>query len=76
MLYPEKRQNEHLTLLSTPLPDVATLPWDIKKSFSAVLFIRSSDYLRYLRRKQTVIHLPTPPENVTTVTCELLNFFI
>jgi len=39
MLNPEKRQNEHLTLLSTPLPDVATLPWDIKKSFS-------SDYLR------------------------------
>jgi len=30
----------------------------------------------YIRRKQTVIHLPTPPENVTTLTCELQNFFI
>jgi len=25
----------------------------------------------YLRRKQTVIHLPTPPENVATLTCDL-----
>jgi len=30
-----------------------------------------SDYLRYLRRKQTVINWPTPPEHVTTLTCEL-----
>ena len=29
-----------------------------------------------LTRKQTVIHLPTPTENVTTLTCELQNFFI
>jgi len=48
-----------------------------KKSFSKVLFIHSSsDYLRYLTRKQSVIHLPTPPENVTTLTREWLNFFI
>jgi len=59
------------------LSDVAILPWEIqKKSFSAVLFIRTCDYLRYLKRKQTVIHLLTPPENVTTVTCEIQNFFI
>ena len=25
------------------------------------------DYLRYLRRKQTVTHLPNPRENVTTL---------
>jgi len=25
------------------------------------------DYLRYLRRKQTVTHLPNPHENVTTL---------
>ena len=38
--------------------DVATLPWEIqKKSFSAVSFIRTSDYLRYLK-KQTVITCP------------------
>jgi len=47
-----------------------------KKSVSAVLFIHNSDYLCYLRRKQTVIHLPITPENVTTLTCELQNFFI
>jgi len=45
-----------------------------KKSFSTVLFIHTSDYLRYLTRKQSVIHLPTPPENVTTLTCELQTF--
>ena len=27
-------------------------------------------------RKQSVIHLPTPPENITTLTCKLWNFFI
>jgi len=59
------------------LSDVAILPWEVQKtSFSTVLFMHTSDYLRYLRRKQTVIHLPTPPENVTTLTCELQNFFI
>ena len=47
-----------------------------KKSFSTVLFIHTSDYLRYLTRKQTVIHLPTPSENVTKLTWELQNFFI
>ena len=26
--------------------------------------------------KQTVVHFPTPPANVTTLTCELQNFFI
>ena len=62
----------HLTCQMKPL-----LPQEIqKKSFSTVLFIYTSDYLSYLRRKQTVIHLPTPSENVTTLTCELLNFFI
>jgi len=44
-----------------------------KKSFSTVLFIHTSHYLHYLTRKQSVIHLPTPPENVTTLTCELQN---
>ena len=59
------------------LSDVATLPWEIqKKSFSIVLFKHTSDYLWHLRRKQTVIHSPTPYENVTTLTCELQNFFI
>ena len=47
-----------------------------KKSFSAVLFIHTSDHICYLRRKQTVIHLPTPRENITTLTCELQNYSI
>ena len=35
------------------LSDVATLPWEIqKKSFLTVLFVHTSDYFRYLRRKQ------------------------
>jgi len=56
---------------------LAILPREIKKkSLSTVLFIHTSDYLRYLRRKQTVIHLPTPPENDTTLTSEMHNFFI
>jgi len=58
------------------MSDVATVLCEIQMSFSTVLFIHISDYLRYLTRKQTVIHLPTPPENVTTITCELQNFFI
>ena len=41
---------------------VATLPWEIQKSFSTVLFIHTSDYLRYLRGKQTVTTLPTTRE--------------
>jgi len=47
-----------------------------KKSFSTVLFIHTSDYLCYLRQIQTVIHQPTPLENVTTLTCAFQNFFL
>jgi len=46
-----------------------------KKSFLALLFIHASGYLCYLRRKHTVIYFPTHLK-VTTLTCELLNFFI
>jgi len=37
------------------------------KSHFQQLFVHTSGYLRYVIRKQTVIHLPTPPENVTTL---------
>jgi len=65
-----------MKILHTPPPhllDVATLHWEIqKKSFSAVLFIHTSDdYLCYLRKKTTAIHLPTSSENVTTLRLEL-----
>ena len=53
------------------LSDVATYLGKSKKGFSTVLFIHNS---AYLRRKQTVIHLPNPPENVATLTCELQTF--
>jgi len=67
---------EILQICPSHLPDVATLPREIQKSFSTVLFRHTSDYLCYLKRKHTVMHLPTPLENVTTLTCELQNFFI
>jgi len=73
----EKILHEILHVCPPHLSDVATLPWEIqKKSFSTLLFIHTFDYLCYLRRKQTLIHLPTQPENVSTLTCELQNFFI
>jgi len=75
MLNPEKIWHENLTHLSTYLSDVATLPWEIQKViFNSI--IHTSDYLCYIRRKQTAVHLPTPPENVTTLTCELQHFLI
>jgi len=46
-----------------------------KKSFSAV-FMHNCDYLCYLRRKKNCNPLAHSPENITTLTCELQNFFI
>ena len=77
MWNPEKIWHENLTDCPLWLSNVATLPWEIQKViFSTVLFIHISEYLHYLTRKQSVIYVPTPPENVTTLTCELQNFFI
>jgi len=77
VLNPEKIWHQHLTGLSTsPVRCSYFTLENPKKSFLTVLFIHTSDYLCYLKRKQTVIHLPTAPENVTTLTCELRNFFI
>jgi len=57
MLNPEKNDKKISQVCPPHLSDLATLPWKIqKKSFSTVLFINTSDYLCYLRRKQTVIH--------------------
>ena len=58
---------------------VTTLPWEIPKShFSTVSFVHActSDYFRYLGRKQTAIPLPTTPKTVTTLPCKMYNFFI
>jgi len=52
-------------------------PVNPKKSFSTelCLFIHNSDYLCYIRRTNCN-QLATPLKNVTTLTCELQNFFI
>ena len=77
MLNPVKIWHENLTDLSTsPVRCSHFTLGNPKKSFSTVLFIHASDYFCYFRRKQTVIHLPTPSENVTTRNCEMQNFFI
>jgi len=77
MLNPEKIWHKNLTGLSTsPVRCSYFTLGNLKKSFSTVLIIHTSDYFCYLKRKQTVIHLPTPPENVSTLTCKLLDFFI
>jgi len=72
---PEQILHSNLTGLSTLPLRCSHFTWEIqKKLFSTVLLIHTSDYLCYLRRKQTVILLPTLRENVTTLTCELQNF--
>jgi len=77
MLNPEKMWHEHLTDLSTsPVKCSHFTLGNPEKLFSTVLFIRNSDYLCYLWRKRTVIYLPAPAENFTTVTRDLQNFFI
>ena len=62
VLNPEKIWHRQLVHLPPHLYTVATLPWEIQKVISAVLFIHTSDYLHHLRRKQTVIPLLTTPE--------------
>jgi len=77
VLNPEKIWHENLTDLSTsPVRCSHFALENPKKSFSTVLFIHTSDYLGYLRRKQTAVHLPSQPANVTTLTREMQNFFI
>ena len=76
-LNPQKISHENFTGLSTSPVRCSHFTWgNPKKSFSTVLFIHTLDYLCYLRRKQTVINFPTPPEDVTTLTCELQSFLI
>jgi len=75
LLNPEKIWHEHLTDLSTsPVRCRHFTLGNPKKSFSAVSLIHTSDYLRYLGRKQAVTHLSNPREKVTTLTCEMQNF--
>jgi len=73
MLILRKFDMKILQICPPYLSDVATLPWEIQKSFQQYY---SYILLRCLKRKQTVTHLPTPPENVTTLTCELQFFYL
>jgi len=43
-------------------PGSAPEPY-VRQSSIGYLYFFTSDYLRYLRKKQSVIHLPTPLEN-------------
>ena len=75
-LNPEKIWHENLTDLSTsPVRYSHFTLGSPKMSFSTILFIHTSDCLRYLRRKNCN-PLATPPENITTLTCEMQKFFI
>ena len=63
--------------LSTSPVRYSYVPWEIEKShfqqyYSYILLI----IFIISQKKQSVIHPPTPPENVTTLTCELWNFLI
>jgi len=41
---------------------VVTIPWEIQKVILTVLFVHTSDYLCYLRKKnKTATPLPTTP---------------
>jgi len=55
---------------------VAALPSEMQKSFLNSIFIHTSDYLHYLRRKQTVTPYPSHLKNVTALPCKMLNFFV
>ena len=63
-LNPEKIWHQQLVHLPTsPIYCSHFTLVNPKSHFSTVLSIHTSDYLRHLRRKQTVIPLPTTPEN-------------
>jgi len=73
-LNPEKIEQEQLADLSM---SPVRAGWEIQKShfqqyYSCIFLII---YI-IAKRKQTVMHLPTPPDDATTRTCELHNFFI
>ena len=60
------------------LRDVATLPWEFQKViFNSIIHTYfTSDYLLYLRRKQTVTQLPTTLEMSPHQLVKCKNFFI
>ena len=78
MWNPEKIWQETLTDCPPRLSDVATLPWEIQKSHFQQYYSSVHHYwLLTLSHKKTICNpLAHPTWNVTTLTCELQNFFI
>ena len=72
---PENILQENLTDCPPCLSDVATVTWEIEKKVIFDSIIHTYFWLFTLPHKKS-IHLPTPPENITTLTCELWNYFI
>ena len=76
-LNPEKIWHEKLTDLSTSPVICSHFILGNQEQFIFNSTTHTHFWLFMLhRRKQTVIHLPTTPENVTTLTCELQKFFV
>jgi len=76
-LNPEKIRHENPTDLSTSPVRGNHFTFGNPKRVIFNSIIHTYFWLFTLsHKKQTVIHLLTPPENVTTLTCELQNFFI
>jgi len=71
-LNPEKIWHENLTGLSTSPVRCSYFTSEIKKSH----FQRYYSYIVLIICVISIIHLPASPENITTLTCELQNFFI
>ena len=69
MLNPEKIWHQQLVHLTTsPVYCSYFTLRNPKSHLSTMLFIHTSDYLRYLRRKQTITSLPTAPEKCRLTT--------
>jgi len=71
-LNPEKIWHENLTGLSTSPVRCSYFTSEIQKSH----FQRYYSYILLIICVISIIHLPASPENITTLTCELQNFFI
>ena len=75
-LNPDKIWHQYLVNLPTsPVYCSNFALKNAKSHFSTVLFVHTSDYLRYLRRKQTVTPFPPHLKNLTSLPCKMHKFF-
>ena len=73
---PEKIWHQQFVHLPTSPVYRGHLTFGNPKVFSTVLFIHTSDYSRYLRRKQTVTPYLPHLKNITALPCKMQNLFI